>query len=74
MSRGDFRIVQDDKEFTPTGRIVCGDHKGFFWTEVGGDDSFLTISLGRDDPFKKRFEFRGNGVYLDGNQCELEDR
>jgi hypothetical protein len=55
---GQFRIVQDKKEFAPAGRVVCGDRKGFFWTEVGGDDSFVMISVGTDDPFPKRFESR----------------
>jgi hypothetical protein len=71
---GNFRIVQDDKEFAPAGRVVCGDRKGFFWVQVDGDDSFVTMSLGTDDPFNKRFEFPGNGAYLDGNKCEREDR
>ena len=65
--------MQDEKEFAPAGRFFCGDRKGFFWTEVGGDDSFVTISLGMDDPFNKRFEFPGNGIFLDGHKCELED-
>ena len=70
---GDYRIVQDEKEFVPSGKFVCGDRKGFAWHEVGGDDMFVTISVGTYDPFHKRFEFPGNGIFLDGHKCELED-
>ena len=68
---GHFRIVQDDKEFAPAGRVMCGDRKGFFWTEVNGDDSFVMISVGTDES-APRFEFPGNGIFLDGHKCELE--
>ena len=56
------QLPEDAAAVVPRKFTIGG--KGFFWTEVNSDDSFVMISVGTDES-APRFEFPGNGIFLD---------